>query len=286
VLRSGEPVHDAEAEATLSIGGSQVRLWLEVSADPLVLDGRRHVVLALNNITARKRAEAELSRSNRDLEQFAYVASHDLQEPLRMVAGFLQLLRDRHAGKLDGKAKEYIGFAVEGAGRMSQLISDLLEYSRVQTRTPQPAPTDMKTVFRQAVANCQASIRQAQAAVTCEDLPTVLGDQAQLVQLLQNLLGNAVKFRRPDAPPEVRVGARRQADHWLFWVQDNGIGIQEDQAERLFLIFQRLHAQEKYPGTGIGLAICKKIVERHGGRIWVEPMPGGGSKFLFTIPAR
>jgi signal transduction histidine kinase len=167
---------------------------------------------------------------------------------------------------------------------MSRLISDLLEYSRVQAKERAPVPTDMKEVFDQAVANCQASIEQANAAVSCQPLPTVLGDRMQLVQLLQNLIGNAVKFRRPDAPPDIRVSARRENGHWLFQVQDNGIGIPASQAERIFQIFQRLHTREAYPGTGIGLALCKRIVQRHGGRIWVESKVGEGSSFSFTIP--
>jgi len=232
-----------------------------------------------------QRAAEELERSNKDLEQFAYVASHDLQEPLRGVHGFLTLLQNGCEGKLEGKALEYIQLAVRGADRMSGLISDLLEYSRVQTQARKPRPTDMKTVFDHAVANCRASIDQVEATVTCDDLPTVLGDPPQLVQLLQNLIGNAIKFRRPDVRPEVRVGARREAGQWLFWTKDNGIGIAPDQTERIFQIFQRLHTREQYPGTGIGLAICRKIVERHDGRIWVESIPGEGSTFSFTIPA-
>jgi light-regulated signal transduction histidine kinase (bacteriophytochrome) len=292
VLRSGEPVHNVEAAATLSIDGKEVILWLEVSADPLVLDDGPHVIMALNNITARKQAEeavrrtaAELSRSNRELEQFAYIVSHDLQEPLRSVNGFLGLLQSRHADKLDSSATEYIHFAEDGAHRMSQLIRDLLEYSRVQTEAREFGEVDMNRICERAVANCRASIRECDARLTHDLLPAIRGDSAQMLQLLQNLLGNALKFRRSDRQPEVHVGARRDGDHWLFWLKDNGIGIPENQSERIFAIFQRLHTREQYPGTGIGLAICKKIVERHGGRIWMESKPDDGATFLFTIPA-
>jgi light-regulated signal transduction histidine kinase (bacteriophytochrome) len=247
------------------------------------------------DITAQKRSEnelrrtaEELARSNQELEQFAYVASHDLQEPLRMVTGFLDLLRQRHGDKLDGKAAEYVNFAMEGAQRMSQLIRDLLAYSRVQSKAWDPAPTDMKIVFERAASNCITTIRETEARVKGDGLPTVRGDPTQLVQLLQNLISNALKFRRPDVRPEVRVAARRgndgDGDPWVFSVEDNGIGIPADQTDRVFLIFQRLHTREEYPGTGMGLAIAKRSVERHGGRIWIESRDEGGTRFMFTLP--
>jgi len=250
------------------------------------------IIIFFEDITERKRAEEvlqrsaeELARSNKDLEQFAYVASHDLQEPLRIVSGFIGRLRERYAASLDDRAREYIDFAVQGAQRMSQLVHDLLEYSRAQARPRQLKPADMKEAFDRARANCMASIREAGAAVTCGDLPIVMGDPTQLVQLLQNLIGNAIKFRRPETSPEVQLFSRRVQDHWVFHLHDNGIGIPMDQAERVFLIFQQLHTRDMYPGTGIGLAICKKIVERHGGRIWVQSEMGKGSTFSFSLPA-
>jgi signal transduction histidine kinase/PAS domain-containing protein len=233
---------------------------------------------------AMRRTAEELRRSNLELEQFAYIASHDLQEPLRMVTGFMGRIRERYADQLDAKGQEFIGYAVDGAQRMSELIKDLLAYSRVQRSTQPFVEVDAGAVFAAAAANCRASIQACGAEVTCGELPTVRGTGTQLTQLLQNLIGNAVKFRRPGVRPEVRVSARREGEWWVFEVKDNGIGIAAGQRERVFQIFQRLHTRDKYPGTGIGLAICKRIVERHGGRIWVESTPGEGSEFLFTLP--
>jgi len=241
--------------------------------------------VAIQDITPLRRAMEELVRSNKELEQFAYIASHDLQEPLRAVEGFVGRLRDRYEDVLDERGKQYVRFAVEGARRMSQLVSSLLEYSRVQNQGLQAAPTPLNEVFDQAVASSAACIVESGATVTRDELPTVMGDAVQMRQLLQNLIGNAVKFRRAGVRPEVRVSARREEREWVLCVRDNGIGIPGDQVERIFLIFQRLHGQEEYPGAGIGLAICKKIVERHGGRIRVESTVNEGSRFLFTIPA-
>jgi len=232
---------------------------------------------------ALRRQAAELERSNAELEQFAYIASHDLQEPLRMVSGFLQLLARRCKGRLDAAADEYIEFAVDGAGRMKTLIEDLLAYSRVGTRATTPQPVDCAEAMRLVAANLRTAIEETHGDVAWTDLPTVQYDPTQLVQLLQNLVANAVKFHGP-ANPRVLVSARRQEQAWLFGVADNGIGIDSQYFERIFMIFQRLHARDEYPGTGIGLAVCKKIVERHGGRIWVESTPGQGSTFYFTIP--
>jgi len=229
------------------------------------------------------RANDELARSNAELEQFAYVASHDLQEPLRMVSSFVQLLAQRYQGKLDADADEFIGYAVDGATRMQALIRDLLAYSRVGRRGHELAPVDLEAALEQATANLRAAIADADAALTHEPLPTVLGDETQLTQLLQNLIGNAVKFHGTQ-PPQIHVGARRQAESWIISVRDNGIGIDPDYADRIFLIFQRLHTRAQYDGTGIGLAMCRKIVERHGGRIWLESTPGSGSTFSFTLP--
>jgi light-regulated signal transduction histidine kinase (bacteriophytochrome) len=247
-------------------------------------------ILSQVDITARKRAEVslartvqELERSNRDLEQFAHVASHDLQEPLRMISGFLKLLSDRYEPQLDEKAREYIGYTVEGATRMSQLITDLLAYSRVATKGKNPVPVDANLPLEAALANLRGSIEEAGATVTHDELPSVVGDVSQLTQLFQNLIGNAIKFRSPDRPCQVHIDAEKKEGKWVFAVRDNGIGIDPKQNDRIFVIFQRLHTREKHPGTGIGLAICKAIAERHGGRIWVESKLGEGSTFYFAL---
>ncbi|MFH0920629.1 MAG: ATP-binding protein [Fibrobacterota bacterium] len=234
-------------------------------------------------IDTRKKVEAELARSNTELEQFASIASHDLQEPLRMVGSYLQLLKQRYAAQLDANAQEYIGFAVDGANRMKILITNLLNYSRIGTRGSPFAPAECETAFKQAVKNLEIAIAEKQAQVIGHPLPTVMADQNQLVQLFQNLIGNAIKFCK-EKTPEVHVSAKPENKHWLFSVKDNGIGIAPEQRERIFQIFQRLHTREEYEGTGIGLAVCKKIVERHDGTIWVESEPGKGTTFLFTIP--
>lgn len=225
----------------------------------------------------------ELQRSNAELEQFAYVASHDLQEPLRMVASYCQLLERRLGDKLGEDGKEFIGYAVDGAERMQKLINDLLLYSRVGTRGKEPAPVALGEVMDAAVQNLKVAIDEAGASVTRDELPTVMADDVQMIQLFQNLIGNAVKFHR-DVPPEVHVGARETETGWEIDVTDNGIGMKPAYFDRIFLIFQRLHERGKYPGTGIGLAVCKKIVERHGGVITVASEPDRGSTFTFSLP--
>jgi light-regulated signal transduction histidine kinase (bacteriophytochrome) len=233
---------------------------------------------------ALRKVVEELARSNKDLEQFAYVASHDLQEPLRQVRAFVQILRDRHLGKLEGDAERYMEFVYEGAVRMSNLVRGLLEYSRVGAKDTGKRPISCQEALEAALANLQASIAEARAVVTHDDLPTVLAEPLQLTQLFQNLIGNAIKFRRDGVAPIIHVKCCRDGRQWLFTVKDNGIGIAPEFREKVFMIFQRLHGREKYPGTGIGLAICKKIVEQHGGKVWIESQVNEGSTFYFTLP--
>jgi len=242
------------------------------------------------DITDRKQAEealrktaAELARSNEELEQFAYVASHDLQEPLRAVGGYLGLIETRLQDVLDEKARQHLDGAIQGAARMQRLISDLLAISRVGTQGKPFAKVDFNDILDQAIQNVDTGMREVGATLNRDPLPTLSVDAGQMAQLFQNLLGNAVKFRG-EQPPEIRVGAQRLNDGWRFSVRDNGLGIEPQYFQRIFLIFQRLHTRKQYPGTGIGLAICKKIVERHGGNIWVESQPGQGSTFYFTVP--
>ncbi|MBP7591059.1 MAG: PAS domain S-box protein [Chloroflexi bacterium] len=251
-----------------------------------------YLVSDIENITQRKTAEAEinrilaeLERSNIELQQFAYVASHDLQEPLRMVTSYLQLLQRRYSGKLDSDADEFIGYAVDGANRMKQLIQDLLSFSRVGTRGKPFEPVEIKVILKEALTNLETSIQETAAQIDHDDLlPTITGDAGQLVQLFQNLLSNAIKFRG-EAPPKIHIGVQKQESDWQFSIRDNGIGFDPQFSDRIFIIFQRLHTRANYGGTGIGLAICKKIVERHGGNIWVHSQPNAGTTFYFTIPA-
>jgi PAS domain S-box-containing protein len=262
----------------------------DASISRIEVGGRRIFTAVVRDVSQRVYAEEalaaqaeELARSNAELEQFAYVASHDLQEPLRMVASYTQLLARRYGERLDDDAREFIGYAVDGVTRMQGLINDLLAYSRVGSRGGRFQRVQLDALLRRTLATLAPAIEEAGAAVTSDPLPPVYGDTVQLGQLLQNLVGNAVKFRGRE-PPRVHVGAERQGREWVVSVRDNGIGIAPEYAQRIFVIFQRLHTRDRYPGTGIGLAICKKIVERHGGRIWVEPAPEGGSIFHFTLP--
>ncbi len=229
------------------------------------------------------RRAAELARSNSDLEQFAYVASHDLQEPLRAVGGCVQLLKRRYEGRLDERADELIGHAVDGAVRMQKLIDDLLAFSRVGTRPGHRQATDSGSALMSALTNLGGLLRETNATLTNDPMPMVATDPTQLVSLFQNLIGNALKFRGTD-PPHIHVGAARDGHRWEFSVRDNGLGIEPQYFERIFGIFQRLHTRAEYPGTGMGLAMCKRIVEQQGGRIWVESTPGDGSIFRFTLP--
>ncbi|MGB3266083.1 MAG: response regulator [Microcoleus sp.] len=246
-------------------------------------------LLLQQEISHRQRAESallksnqELARSNAELEQFAYVASHDLQAPLATIASYAQLLEKRYKDQLDSQASKFIGNIVQGCTRMQTLIDDLLEYSRVGRSQKPFQLTDCNQAVHHAIANLQGAIRDSQAVVTYSELPTVTGDFSQIVQLFQNLVSNAIKYRH-DVPPAVHITAAKQKENWLFSVSDNGIGIARQHQERIFQIFQRLHTQREYSGTGIGLAICQKIVQRHGGCIWVESQPSQGSTFHFTL---
>jgi len=263
--------------------GSEIPV--EIGLSPIATKDGVFVLASVVDITERKRAEEELRRSNEELERFAYVASHDLQEPLRMVASFVQLLGQRYKGRLDADADEFIGYAVDGAHRMQQLIQDLLTYSRVGTRGGALVPTDTGAVLDRALVNLKLALEESGSVVSHGPLPTVRGDPGQLEHLFLNLMGNAIKFRGTE-PSRIHVSATDAGpDGWRISVRDNGIGIEADYFERIFVIFQRLHGREQYGGTGIGLAIAKKIVERHGGRIWVDSEPGRGATFSFTLPA-
>ena len=267
-----------------------------VTGHPIIMDGRRARMVAVVDITEGKRQgeqlrllnadlakrASELTASNAELERFAYIASHDLQEPLRMVSSFLQLLQKRYKGQLDEKADQYIHYAVDGAERMKALIMDLLEYSRVGTGKDSFDEVDTAVIMQEVGDIFREKIIAARAWIAIDPLPRVLGDKVQLMQLFQNLLSNALKYHS-ERLPSIRVKAREEEKHWLFSVQDNGIGIDPQFFDKIFIIFQRLHNKSDYSGTGIGLAICKKIVERHGGRIWVESRPEEGSTFYFTI---
>ncbi len=243
---------------------------------------RRHLV---EQIASTEVAKSELEASNRDLEQFAYVASHDLQEPLRKVASFTQLLQRRYGDQLDERAHQYIEFASDGALRMQRLIQDLLAFSRLGRGETEPEPVEVDACLAGALDNLSETLAEAGAQVTADPLPAVLGYEGLLTQLLQNLIANAVKFRRPDTPPRVHLGVQRVGREWVFRCSDNGIGIEPRHAERVFAIFQRLHAKDAYSGTGIGLAMCKRIVEHHGGRIWVEHRdPSEGTTVRWTLP--
>jgi PAS domain S-box-containing protein len=227
----------------------------------------------------------ELARSNKELEQFAYVSSHDLQEPLRMIMSYLQLLQRRYQGNLDDKADKYIHFAVDGAFRMQNLINDILEFSRVTTITREPGPTNCEFILNQVLFNLKSFIKENKAIISHGSLPEVMIDSIQLVQIFQNLIINGIKFHS-EVAPKIHIAAEKKANEWVFSVQDNGIGIDPQYSEKIFEIFKRLYTREKYSGTGIGLAICKKIIERHGGRIWVESELGKGSTFYFTLPIK
>ena len=296
-----EPLADLAAKAE-SVSAGELDLPVrtdgpgEIASLAHAVDAMRVELVARMASETRSRAEIaeaheqvveqaeELRRSNRDLEQFAYVASHDLQEPLRKVASFTQLLQKRYGGELDERADQYIEFAVDGAKRMQRLIQDLLGFSRVGRSTGDDVEVDLAEACATAVATLDAAVEESGATVEVGELPVVLGQQTLLVQLFQNLVGNAVKFRHPDRAPHVSVGAVRRDQGWELWCTDNGIGIDQQYADRVFVIFQRLHAKDAYEGTGIGLALCKKIVEFHGGEIWLDTEVAEGTTVRRTLP--
>ena len=268
-------------------GGRSLQIRI---SDILDINGRSvGYMLMAHNITERIKSERllkkhteDLARSNEELEQFAYVASHDLQEPLRMITSYLQLLESRYKGNLDKDADDFIGFAVDGATRMQALINDILAYSRIGRKMKDFTPVDCNVILERVVSTLQTAIKEKEAVVTYDSLPTVEADEVLMNQLFQNLISNAIKFC--DKSPQLKITAIKSEDNWVFSVSDNGIGIEQEHIGRVFLMFQRLHTRDEYQGTGIGLPICKKIVERHGGQIWIESEPGKGSKFYFTIP--
>ncbi|HEY9245891.1 MAG TPA: PAS domain S-box protein, partial [Candidatus Methanoperedens sp.] len=291
VNSTGETRLIGKTVETVGMRKDGIEFPLELSLSTWKIGIKRLYSGVIRDITERKQADeklkqtlAELERSNKDLEQFAYAASHDLQEPLRTVSNFSQLLARRYKGKLDAKADQFIGFIVDGTKRMQEMIDNLLIYSRVSTRAKPFESTNCEIVFDQALANVKMAVEESGALVTHGPLPTLMADASQMVQLFQNLLSNAIKFRKEK--PRITVSADRKGNEWLFSVKDNGIGIAPEFMEHIFKMFQREHSSAKYPGTGVGLAICRKIVERHGGRIWVESQSGKGSTFHFTIPVR
>ena len=276
-----------ELLAILSLGIAGFIIHAEMQHRRQAEDQVRKLNADLERRVAERTAELaerakDLERSNMELQQFAYVASHDLQEPLRTIASFTQVLAKRYGDKLDDKAREFIAFAVDGSKRMQTLINDLLSFSRVGTQGRRLVSVSTDAVLDAVLKNLKRGIEESRAIITRDPLPIVLADELQLSQILQNLIGNAIKFRRNQAAT-VHIGAERTASGWNISVRDNGIGVAPEHSERIFVIFQRLHTKTQYPGTGIGLAICKKIAERDGGRIWLEPTPGGGSTFTFSI---
>ncbi len=286
--RRGEAVPPQYETALTSKDGAARPV--EFGARLISYEGKPAASVVIRDITERKSAEAklqqtmqDLARSNAELEQFAYVASHDLQEPLRMVTSFVQLLARRLEGKLDADSSEYIAYVVDGASRMQMLINDLLAFSRVGTRGNPFEVTECEAALHSAVTNLQLTIEDNDVVITHDPLPTVMADGMQLVQLFQNLISNAIKFHGEERP-RIHISAKQEENEWVLSVRDNGIGIDPEYHERIFLIFQRLHGRGEYAGTGIGLAICKRIAERHGGRIWVQSELGKGSTFYFTIP--
>jgi signal transduction histidine kinase len=279
VRRETQTVASGDLNHEVNVSGP--REIMELAADVEAM--RRQLIFSLDDVSFKA---SELQRSNRELEQFAYVASHDLQEPLRKVASFCQMLESRYSDQLDERARQYIAYAVDGAKRMQGLINDLLAFSRVGQPGADFRPVDLNEAAGQAVSELEAAIENSDATITVDRLPVVTGDRTLLIQLLANLMGNSIKFRRVDVPPMIRLTAEPSGSMWEFTCQDNGIGIEPAYRERVFVIFQRLHPRDAYPGTGIGLALCRKIVDFHGGRIWVDDTPSGapGTTIRWTLP--
>jgi PAS domain S-box-containing protein len=280
-----EPVEFFENRVLVSDGSLRLIYW----HNRLIRDKSGHIVGTLSSgedITERKKIEDSLIRSNAELEQFSHAVSHDLQEPLSMVSNHVHLLEERMGGKLDQGERELMAFAIDGTRRMSEMIRDLLEYSRIQRKGNPFVYADLKTTVQEAMENLKLSIEESGAEFDIAKLPVLMGDREQLLRLFQNLIDNAIKFRSPDAAPRIVIGAEKKESYWEFFIADNGIGIPSEELPRLFKIFQRLHDREKYPGVGIGLALCKRIVERHGGNIWAESHVGKGSVFRFRLPEK
>jgi light-regulated signal transduction histidine kinase (bacteriophytochrome) len=261
-----------------------------IGLNPLEIDDELCVLSAIVDLTQRKRAEqalehyaAELERSNQELQQFAYVASHDLKEPLRMIGSYTMLLAEEYLDRLEGDARKYLRYITDGAARMTTLIDELLDYSRVGRTDDHFRPVNLAEVVRTVLEDLRVAIEESQAVIEVGELPVVEGNPTRLAQLFQNLLANAIKFRG-DRPPRIRVACTRNGGDWTIAVEDDGIGIPREQHGRIFQLFQRLHTCQEYPGTGIGLAVCRKIVQTHGGRIWVESQGGQGTTFRFTLP--
>lgn len=282
-MGSGRDLHIVRKDGT--------ELPVEIGLNPIHTRDGTMVLSAIIDISERNRAmqslkeqREELQRSNADLEQFAYVASHDLQEPLRMVTTYTELLAERYRGKLDERADKYIGYAVDGATRMRELVRELLAYSRVSSQPKQAAVVNTETLVQDVIGGLKVAIDESGARIVCDALPEVRADPAQLRQVFQNLIGNALKFRAEQAP-QISIGAAKENGKYVFRVEDNGIGIEKQYSGRVFQMFQRLHERGRYDGSGIGLAIAKKIVERHGGQIWFESEPGQGATFFFTVPS-
>jgi light-regulated signal transduction histidine kinase (bacteriophytochrome) len=292
VFKASRGIEDIYELTKIRKDGSRLPAVVSVTALRDDQDAIIGYLLIGTDNTARKQAEDEsarysegLKRSNEDLQRFAYVASHDLQEPLRTISSFLQLIEKRNRDLLDAESKEFISFAVSGANRLQIMINNLLEYSRLESRGNPFVRVECGDILRKVIDDFRPEIERSNAIITFDDLPALMADLGQLGQLFQNLVGNALKFQGEE-PPRIHVAVRREERNWVFSVRDNGIGIDPKYKDRIFVIFQRLHTMETYAGTGIGLSICKKIVERHGGRIWVESEPGKGSTFCFTIPAK
>ena len=277
ILRTGEPVRGERGLLT------QGRV-LDLYSFRLEDETKQRIGVIFTDVTARKRAEAELLRANQDLEQFAYSASHDLQEPLRSVKIYSEILARRYHEKLDDEGRAFLDFVSSGATRMEMLVRDLLAYTQAGQLDLPAAPAEATKALRDALANLAGAVRESAATVSFDPLPPVHVHATQMEQLFQNLVGNAIKYRRPDTPPVIHISARLDGESWLFSVRDNGLGIEEEYRERIFGLFKRLHAGDRYSGTGIGLSICQRIVERYHGRIWVESEINQGSTFYFTLP--